>query len=162
MANDDGWIAGGGQKAWRERGARRQASPSSGIPETFAIDVLTIAAESDLSDDALRALVSTIAMLAHGSFSEPLPLDRELAARRWVELVARSLPGFRTPPRTTAAKGKHVSPFSAFANALAEHRVAIADGIADGSVVPIDRDAVAKLIRESYRAALGDEQEPKT
>jgi hypothetical protein len=176
--DDDGWMNSPGRKAWLARRAARQerreiaAALANGPDPALGYDAIALAVRDPAIDDQyLRSICIMASILYRPSLSGPkIPLDRELAARRWIEACPKEpivfsdwdapAPAADRLDMATLARG--VLAYQDFLGLNAEHARAdaVAAGVADGSIVPIDAKATAKFILQSRDRALG--KEPKS
>jgi hypothetical protein len=156
--SESAWINSEARKAWQDRRNRHPVSATDGPDHEFAIDVIATAARDRSIDDGhLRSIVQMLALVFRPTLGVRLPLDRTLAAKRWIESVPEKpldrMPRLRMGGHLSAASEEEPESLTPEELRRTMRAVALDRGIAAGAVVPLDREATVKFIRESYDAA---------
>jgi hypothetical protein len=176
--DNDGWKNSPGRKAWLDRQAARRerrevaAALAAGPDPELALDVLAVAARSEMTDANFRAVGLLLSILHRPSFlRQQMSLERQLAAERIIALAPKT-PNFLStispspkgndgaPDRVDMrAIARGVAGFQDHLGLNAEHARAnaLADGVASGKVTKIDVRETAKFILQSADRAAGKE-----
>ena len=141
------------REAFAQPSVNRADGPDTSL---FALDVLAVAVRDPRVDDEhLRAIVQMLTLVFRPTLGGRLPIDRTFAAQRWIENIPERplahMPRLRYGGHLSAEE--EPEPMSPKELAAAMKAVALDRGIATGKVTPLDREASAKFIRESYAAA---------